>query len=107
MERHEEPVSPTKSSDNLTSMSGYVKRGNTRLGLSLSFKRPVLDLKRGLTNEEWDLQQVELNGIREKYKDLVDSYGELFVLLGYITLFASAFPLGPAIALVNSIFDSR
>ena len=107
MERHEEPFYPMRSSDSLpTVRPGHPNKDGSKLA-GVNYKRAVLDLKRGLANEEWDLSQVELNGSRPKYKDLVDSYGELFVLLGYMTLFASAFPLGPAVALLNSIFDSR
>lgn len=92
-----------RSYSRLFSLLGYGK-GSDR---QLSFKRPVLELKKGISEHQWELQQVELNSLRIGFVDLVDFYGESFVLLGFITLFASAFPLGPIIALVNSIVDSR
>jgi hypothetical protein len=69
--------------------------------------RAVMDCKKGMTQDYWELSLVELNGIRNSFKDLVDSYGETFVLLSYITLFAAAFPLGPVIALVYVIIEIR
>lgn len=69
--------------------------------------RSVMDCKRGLAQDYWELSHVELNGIRNSFKDLVDSYGETFVLLSFITLFAAAFPIGPLLALLCVIIDIR
>lgn len=71
------------------------------------FRRPVLDCKSGLTNDNWELSQVELNGLMIKYNDLIDSYGDLFVLLSFITLFAAAFPFGPLVAIFTNILENK
>lgn len=74
---------------------------------NIKFKRPVLDCKNGLSKDYWELSHVELNATRVNFRDLIDSYGEMFVLLGFITLFAAAFPFGPALALLLNIVDTR
>jgi hypothetical protein len=105
-ETEEQDLTQVKRQNSIMNLFGP-KKTATPNNQPISFKRPVLELKKGISDKQWELQQVELNAIRNDFKDLVDSYGEIFVLLSFITLFASAFPLGPLIALVNSIFDSR
>jgi hypothetical protein len=42
------------------------------------YRRPVLDCKTGEnSNKQWELAQVELNGLKSEQKDLIDYYGDV------------------------------
>ena len=55
------------------------------------------------------MDAVELNSLKEDFtiEQLIDYYAEGFIDLGYISLFAAAFPLGPVIALISQIIEVR
>jgi len=50
-----------------------------------------------------------LNSLRGDFtiEHLIDYYAEGFIDLGYITLFATAFPLGPIVAMISHIIEIR
>lgn len=42
------------------------------------FRRPVLDCRTGENSKkQWELAQVELNGLKSEQKDLIDYYGDV------------------------------
>ncbi len=42
------------------------------------YRRPVLDCKAGENSiKQWELSQVELNGLKSEQKDLIDYYGDV------------------------------
>ena len=55
------------------------------------------------------MDAVELNSLKEDFtiEQLIDYYAEGFIDLGYISLFAAAFPLGPVIALISQIIEVK
>lgn len=58
--------------------------------------------KNGMKNSTWVLEQLQ----KEEYDDF-DDYLEICIQFGYITLFASAFPLAAALSLVCNIVEIR
>jgi len=71
-------------------------------------KRPVLNCKKGAAEvDKWDLMRVELNGMKSRNDDFNDDYGQMLIQYGYITMFASAFPVGPIISFIANILDCR
>ncbi|KAL4481466.1 hypothetical protein ABPG74_007555 [Tetrahymena malaccensis] len=54
-----------------------------------------------------DVDSIELNSLRQEFLDTVNFYADGFIDLGYITLFASAFPIGPFIALIMNSLEIR
>jgi anoctamin-8 len=83
----------------LTSTGKYIR--------DASYKRQVLDCNRGITKEQWNLDDIELNGQRFPFIDAVDYYSEMIIQFGFITMFAAAFPLGPALALLSNLAEIR
>jgi len=51
--------------------------------------------------------RVELNGMKSRNDDFNDDYGQMMIQYGYITMFASAFPIGPIISFIANILDCR
>ncbi|CAD8128142.1 unnamed protein product [Paramecium sonneborni] len=54
-----------------------------------------------------DADQVELNNLKLNYEGTLGYFMEGIIDLGYITLFAAAFPIGPAIAVVANVTEIR
>ncbi|CAD8209485.1 unnamed protein product [Paramecium octaurelia] len=54
-----------------------------------------------------DADQVELNNLKLNYEGTLGYFMEGIIDLGYITLFAAAFPIGPAIAVVANVAEIR
>lgn len=54
-----------------------------------------------------DVDSIELNSLRGELFDTVNFYADGFIDLGYITLFASAFPIGPFIGLMMNSLEIR
>jgi len=54
-----------------------------------------------------DLSQWEADQKLEDYQGTLDEYSEMVIQYGYITLFASAFPLAPFMAVINNIIEIR
>ncbi|EGR31635.1 transmembrane protein, putative [Ichthyophthirius multifiliis] len=54
-----------------------------------------------------DADSVELNSIRSDFFGTINQYADSFIDLGYITLFAAAFPIGPMIALLMNTLEIR
>lgn len=57
-----------------------------------------------------DVDSIELNSLRLDFdpeNELINYYAEGFIDIGYIILFAAAFPLGPAVALLMNILEIR
>ncbi|EGR27499.1 transmembrane protein 16k, putative [Ichthyophthirius multifiliis] len=52
-----------------------------------------------------DIDSVELNALRVDFTDTVSLYADSFIDIGYITLFASAFPIGPMISLLMNTLE--
>ena len=50
---------------------------------------------------------VELNSYRGNFSGniLLNYYADGFIDLGYITLFAAAFPLGPVVAMISNLIE--
>jgi len=67
-------------------------------------------LKRNMkkAGEETDnLPQWEKESKKPKFPGTFDEYSEMIIQFGYITLFASAFPVAPLMALLNNIVEIR
>jgi hypothetical protein len=67
-------------------------------------------LKRSLkkAGEETDgLPQWERESKKPKFPGTFDEYSEMIIQFGYITLFASAFPIAPLMALMNNVVEIR
>lgn len=54
-----------------------------------------------------DADSIELNSLRGEYIDTINYYADGFIDLGYVTLFAAAFPIGPLICLVMNSLEIR
>jgi len=54
-----------------------------------------------------ELAQWESDQKLEEYQGTLDEYSEMVIQYGYITLFASAFPLAPLMAVINNIIEIR
>lgn len=54
-----------------------------------------------------DVDAVELNSLKLDFEGTMDYFMEGLIDYGYITLFAAAFPIGPAIAMVVAIPEIR
>ena len=54
-----------------------------------------------------DVDSIELNSLRGDFLDTVNFYSDGFIDLGYITLFAAAFPVGPFICLIINSIEIR
>ena len=76
-----------------------------------TLNRSVIEL---LTNAEQnnfefiqnlDIDSVELNSLRIDFVGTVNYYADSFIDIGYITLFAAAFPIGPIIALLMNALE--
>eukprot|EP00742_Colponemidia_sp_Colp-10_P013457 GILJ01015198.1.p1 GENE.GILJ01015198.1~~GILJ01015198.1.p1 ORF type:complete len:1337 (+),score=187.94 GILJ01015198.1:75-4085(+) len=73
-------------------------------------KSPRLVVDRSGANvkiERWNLDQVELTFRMESFNGLVDDYSEGLIQFGFLTMFASAFPLAPLIAFVENLVVIR
>jgi hypothetical protein len=54
-----------------------------------------------------ELPQWERESKKPKFPGTFDEYSEMIIQFGYITLFASVFPLAPLMALINNIIEIR
>jgi len=54
-----------------------------------------------------DADSIELNSLRGEFVDTINFYSDGFIDLGYITLFASSFPIGPSICLIMNSLEIR
>ncbi|KAM3134186.1 hypothetical protein pb186bvf_013704 [Paramecium bursaria] len=77
-------------------------------------KRAVLCLQKNILNnnsiegkleENLDVDSVELNGLKLNFEGTLNYFMEGILDLGYITLFAAAFPIGPVIAVVANVVE--
>eukprot|EP00004_Rigifila_ramosa_P014061 TRINITY_DN3168_c0_g1_i2.p1 TRINITY_DN3168_c0_g1~~TRINITY_DN3168_c0_g1_i2.p1 ORF type:complete len:348 (-),score=70.21 TRINITY_DN3168_c0_g1_i2:26-1069(-) len=53
------------------------------------------------------MRSVEKQRLDVSYDSTFDDYNELVLQFGYVTMFASAFPLAPLLALVNNVVEIR
>jgi len=60
-----------------------------------------------IEDPEATLPQWELDGKLSPYQGTFDEYSEMVIQFGYVTLFASAFPLAPFLAVLNNIVEIR
>jgi anoctamin-8 len=54
-----------------------------------------------------DADAVELNSIKLDFEGTLNYFMEGMIDMGYITLFAAAFPIGPFIALIANIMEIK
>ncbi len=54
-----------------------------------------------------DVDAVELNSLKLDFEGTLNLFMEGMIDFGYVTLFAAAFPIGPFIAMVVSIFEIK
>eukprot|EP00741_Cyanophora_paradoxa_P024339 tig00000053_g23503.t1 len=89
--------------------------GNS-IELALPFVKSLLPLwrengKRKVTKErtfaDADLTQIERQSNMPDYDGLFADYNEMIIQFGYVTLFASGFPLAAVLALLNNIVELR
>ena len=59
----------------------------------------------GKIEENLDVDSVELNGLKLNFEGTLNYFMEGILDLGYITLFAAAFPIGPVIAVVANVVE--
>lgn len=65
--------------DELDEIDGIEKSKRRAMGVEDPvYRRPVLDCKTGENSKkQWELAQVELNGLKSEQKDLIDYYGDV------------------------------
>ncbi|KRX06795.1 Ankyrin repeat-containing domain [Pseudocohnilembus persalinus] len=97
------------------------KKSRTDMGTSKISKNQLINNKNAeLESQSIDKQlgvqqikgceadSIELNSLREQFDDMmIEPYSDGFVDIGYITLFAAAFPLGPIISLMANCLEIR
>jgi anoctamin-8 len=54
-----------------------------------------------------DVDAIELNSLKAEFGGTLNYYMESVIDIGYITLFAAAFPVGPFILLLSNIQDVK
>eukprot|EP00002_Diphylleia_rotans_P015054 TRINITY_DN2915_c0_g1_i1.p1 TRINITY_DN2915_c0_g1~~TRINITY_DN2915_c0_g1_i1.p1 ORF type:complete len:880 (-),score=169.88 TRINITY_DN2915_c0_g1_i1:2382-5021(-) len=58
-------------------------------------------------DDEIHLNEYDKQSVHPSYESTFDDYNEMIIQYGYVTLFAAAFPLAPAIALFNNLIEIR
>ena len=54
-----------------------------------------------------DVDSIELNSLKPEFKGTANYFMDSMIDIGYITLFAAAFPIGPMIALLANVVEIK